>query len=184
MPERERRRIVDGLAAGLTPARRSRRDQVAFAPLRLARQSVLGSEVQDTHVSPGFPHALCSLEDARAHCVDCFRWYNTEHHHSGLGLHTPSPCITSWLMRPTPRVPTSSPRPTPRVPNALSLVCPPPARCRPPRGSILPNRERQRTSLSKPHPPGVSNSLTGSATAPVTAQRYAPPRAVRGHISS
>ena len=58
MPERERRRIVDGLAAGLTPARRSRRDQVAFAPLRLARQSVLGSEVQDAHVSPGFPHAL------------------------------------------------------------------------------------------------------------------------------
>ena len=38
---------------------------------------------------PDFPTRFGSLEDARAHCVDFFRWYNTEHHHSGLGLHTP-----------------------------------------------------------------------------------------------
>jgi putative transposase len=39
---------------------------------------------------PDFPARFGSLEDARAHCVDLFRWYNTEHHHSSLGLHTPA----------------------------------------------------------------------------------------------
>jgi putative transposase len=38
---------------------------------------------------PDFPERFGSLEDARAHCGDFFRWYNTEHRHSGLGLHTP-----------------------------------------------------------------------------------------------
>ena len=38
---------------------------------------------------PDFPPRFGALEDARAHCVDFFRWYNTEHHHSSLGLHTP-----------------------------------------------------------------------------------------------
>lgn len=38
---------------------------------------------------PGFPERFGSLEDARAHCTDFFRWYNTEHRHSGLALHTP-----------------------------------------------------------------------------------------------
>jgi hypothetical protein len=27
---------------------------------------------------------------ARAHCHGFFRWYNTEHHHAGLGLLTPA----------------------------------------------------------------------------------------------
>jgi putative transposase len=38
---------------------------------------------------PDFPARFGSLEDARAHCVDFFPWYNTDHRHSGLGLHTP-----------------------------------------------------------------------------------------------
>jgi putative transposase len=38
---------------------------------------------------PDFPERFGSLQDARAHCVDFFRWYNTEHRHSALGLHTP-----------------------------------------------------------------------------------------------
>ena len=38
---------------------------------------------------PDFPERFGSLEDARAHCTDFFRWYNTEHRHSSLGLHTP-----------------------------------------------------------------------------------------------
>ncbi len=38
---------------------------------------------------PDFPPRFGALEDARAHCVDFFRWYNTEHHHSSLALHTP-----------------------------------------------------------------------------------------------
>jgi putative transposase len=38
---------------------------------------------------PDFPARFGSLEHARAHHVDFFRWYNTEHRHVGLGLHTP-----------------------------------------------------------------------------------------------
>jgi putative transposase len=37
---------------------------------------------------PGFPARFGSIEAARAHCQAFFPWYNTEHRHSGLGLHT------------------------------------------------------------------------------------------------
>jgi putative transposase len=38
---------------------------------------------------PDFPERFGSLEDARAFCQGFFTWYNTEHHHSGVGLMTP-----------------------------------------------------------------------------------------------
>ena len=38
---------------------------------------------------PDFPKLFVSREHARNHCVDFFPWYNTEHHHVGLGLLTP-----------------------------------------------------------------------------------------------
>lgn len=38
---------------------------------------------------PDFPERFGSPEDARAHCTDFFLWYNTEHRHSSIGLHTP-----------------------------------------------------------------------------------------------
>jgi putative transposase len=38
---------------------------------------------------PAFPTRFGSIQDARAHCHVFFPWYNTEHHHSGLGLLTP-----------------------------------------------------------------------------------------------
>ena len=38
---------------------------------------------------PQFPERFGSLEDARAFCQDFFAWYNSEHHHSGIGLLTP-----------------------------------------------------------------------------------------------
>ena len=37
---------------------------------------------------PAFPARFPSIEAARAHCQDFFPWYNNEHHHGGLGLHT------------------------------------------------------------------------------------------------
>ena len=37
---------------------------------------------------PAFPGRFTSIEAARAHCQDFFTWYNHEHRHSGLGLHT------------------------------------------------------------------------------------------------
>ena len=38
---------------------------------------------------PNFPDRFGSIEDSRGFCGDFFRWYNDEHHHSGLGLLTP-----------------------------------------------------------------------------------------------
>jgi putative transposase len=37
---------------------------------------------------PYFPARFTSIEHARAHCQEFFRWYNHEHRHGGLGLHT------------------------------------------------------------------------------------------------
>ena len=37
---------------------------------------------------PGFPARFASIEAARAHCQEFFPWYNNDHHHGGLGLHT------------------------------------------------------------------------------------------------
>ena len=39
---------------------------------------------------PAFPGRFGSLEDARAFCADFFEYYNHEHRHSGIGLHTPA----------------------------------------------------------------------------------------------
>jgi putative transposase len=39
---------------------------------------------------PAFPDRFGSIQDARAHGQSFFTWYNTEHHHSGLGLLTPA----------------------------------------------------------------------------------------------
>ncbi len=38
---------------------------------------------------PDFPHTFGSLEDARAFCARFYRWYNHDHRHSGIGMHTP-----------------------------------------------------------------------------------------------
>jgi putative transposase len=37
---------------------------------------------------PGFPARFGSIEAARAHCQEFFPWYNHDHRHGGLGLHT------------------------------------------------------------------------------------------------
>lgn len=39
---------------------------------------------------PDFPGRFGSIEDARRHSQDFFGWYNDEHRHTGLGLHTPA----------------------------------------------------------------------------------------------
>jgi putative transposase len=38
---------------------------------------------------PAFPERFGAIQDARAHGHVFFPWYNTEHHHTGLGLLTP-----------------------------------------------------------------------------------------------
>jgi putative transposase len=39
---------------------------------------------------PDFPDRFASIEAARQHCQTFFPWYNDQHRHSGLGLHTPA----------------------------------------------------------------------------------------------
>ena len=38
---------------------------------------------------PDFPDRFGCIEDSRSFCQAFFPWYNTEHHHSGIGLLTP-----------------------------------------------------------------------------------------------
>jgi len=39
---------------------------------------------------PEFPDRFQTIEQAREHCRQFFRWYNGEHRHSGIGLMTPA----------------------------------------------------------------------------------------------
>ena len=47
------------------------------------------SQFKTLKYRPDFPARFGSIEDARAHCLVFFRWYNTVHRHSGIGLMTP-----------------------------------------------------------------------------------------------
>lgn len=48
------------------------------------------SQFKTMKYRPEFPDRFGSIQDARAFCQEFFAWYNTEHHHSGLGLLTPA----------------------------------------------------------------------------------------------
>jgi len=48
------------------------------------------SQFKTMKYRPDFPGHFDSLEAARQHCQIFFPWYNDQHHHSGLGLHTPA----------------------------------------------------------------------------------------------
>ena len=68
---------------------------------------------------PVFPGTFATLDDARAFSDLFFTYYNNEHRHSGIGLHTPASvhdgtagpsrpaASTSWTP-PTPPAPTGS----------------------------------------------------------------------------
>ncbi len=47
------------------------------------------SQFKTLKYRPDFPARFGSIEDARAFCQEFFRWYNQEHHHSGIGMLTP-----------------------------------------------------------------------------------------------
>jgi putative transposase len=47
------------------------------------------SQFKTLKYRPDFPERFGAIEDARGFCGDFFPWYNTEHHHVGLGLFTP-----------------------------------------------------------------------------------------------
>ena len=47
------------------------------------------SQFKTLKYAPEFPDRFGSLQDARSFLLDFFHWYNTIHHHSGLGWLTP-----------------------------------------------------------------------------------------------
>lgn len=47
------------------------------------------SQFKTLKYRPEFPKRFGCIEDARAFCAGFFGWYNTEHHHSGIGFLTP-----------------------------------------------------------------------------------------------
>jgi len=47
------------------------------------------SQFKTLKYCPEFPARFGSVMDARAFCVPFFKWYNTEHRHSGIGMMTP-----------------------------------------------------------------------------------------------
>jgi putative transposase len=47
------------------------------------------SQFKTLKYRPDFPDRFGSLEHGRSFCGDFFPWYNTQHHHVGLGLFTP-----------------------------------------------------------------------------------------------
>jgi putative transposase len=48
------------------------------------------SQFKTMKYRPAFPGQFGSIQHARAHCRVFFPWYNNDHRHSGLGLHTPA----------------------------------------------------------------------------------------------
>jgi putative transposase len=48
------------------------------------------SQFKTLKYRPDFPGRFDSIEATRRHCQTFFAWYNEDHHHSGLGLHTPA----------------------------------------------------------------------------------------------
>ncbi len=47
------------------------------------------SQFKTMKYRPQFPDRFGSMVDARSFCQTFFAWYNTQHHHSGIGLLTP-----------------------------------------------------------------------------------------------
>jgi len=47
------------------------------------------SQFKTLKYRPDFPERFGCIEDARSLCQDFFRWYNTAHRHTGIGLLTP-----------------------------------------------------------------------------------------------
>ena len=47
------------------------------------------SQLKTLKYRPDFPDRFGCIEDSRSFCHVFFPWYNTEHHHSGIGLLTP-----------------------------------------------------------------------------------------------
>ena len=77
---------------------------------------------------PVFPGTFASLDDARVFSGTFFTYYNTEHRHSGIGLHTPATVHdgTAWAIQ-APAASRSSTTPSPHAPTGSGARPRPPA---------------------------------------------------------
>jgi putative transposase len=93
---------------------------------------------------PGFPGRFGSIEGARLHCRTFFAWYNDEHRHTGLGLHTPADVHygTAQAVQ-DKRAQECSPTPTQHTPSGSSASHPNHPNCPPTRGSTSPTAPRR-----------------------------------------
>ena len=82
---------------------------------------------------PGFPGRFGSIEEAKVFCREFFRWYNTEHRHSGIAMLTPDQVPL--------RRGAEGDRPQAR--------CPGRGQCRPPPSASWPARPRPERSPNK-----------------------------------
>ena len=66
--------------------------RTSLGPLDIYRSINPFSEAQFKTLKyrPDFPDTFGSVEDARTFCATFYRWYNHDHRHSGIGMHTPS----------------------------------------------------------------------------------------------
>lgn len=48
------------------------------------------SQFKTLKYRPEFPNRFGCIQDARAFCINFFKWYNLEHYHSGIGLMVPA----------------------------------------------------------------------------------------------
>ena len=103
---------------------------------------------------PAFPARFPSIEAARAHCQEFFPWYNNDHRHGGLGLHTAADVHHGHARPSRPPAPRSWTPPTSPTPNASSSSHPPRQTCREHPGSTHPRRRRpalSNTRVMVPH---------------------------------
>ncbi|GAA1771745.1 hypothetical protein GCM10009810_31670 [Nostocoides vanveenii] len=112
--------------------------------------------------APVFPDVFGSLADARTFCEAFFTYYNHEHRHSGIGLHTPRLGPLRHRRR--------DPRPAPGHPRRRPRHPPAPIRQPPTPGTqTAPGRLDQPTLTGGPHTDRVttrvSDCLTSSAAA-------------------
>jgi len=88
---------------------------------------------------PAFPGSFGSIQDARQFCETFFAYYNHEHRHSGIGLHTPASATTAPPPKSAPNAPSPSTPPTPPTPTASAVAGQPHPSGPPQPGSTTPH---------------------------------------------
>ena len=87
---------------------------------------------------PAFPDRFGSIQHARQHCEQFYSYYNHEHRHSGIGLHTPAAVQHGTPDRSASSGNAPSTPPGPYIPNGSAAAVPVCPACRTGHGSTNP----------------------------------------------